>query len=144
MTAKEIRIGNWVTHNKKPQQLVGIKFHNLHRYEIPSRELSKYVRVETTLSWEYLGVSKDIAIGEINPIKLTQKWLTAFGFKQRGELGDYFHPKGDRYTIGNNKFFDMWVVDTVITHRIKYVHELQNIYFELDKLELEPIKKTEI
>jgi len=79
------------------------------------------------------------------PIPLTEEWLYKFGFKV-GEVEDYFdknigikkilaiHLKDKEFIIGYGIY---WTYH----FKIKYVHQLQNLYFALTGEEL-IIKKT--
>lgn len=71
---------------------------------------------------------------DIEPIPLTEEWLVKFGFEQYNNTNHYF------YT--NTKFIVKINSDTGylfggIDHEpIKYVHQLQNLYFALTNEEL--------
>jgi hypothetical protein len=66
------------------------------------------------------------------PILLTEEWLFRFGFKH--EIGDYYHKKdhyfGIKFLKGKFTFPSFWHVE------IKYLHQLQNLYFALTQEEL--------
>ena len=118
MEAKELRIGNLIMfgelrHECKPHDIL-----NLYQSEIAQREISEY-----------------------KPIPLTEEWLVKFGFeKNENETNcEHWHfgenPFTHDYMIqlkntGQGYFFQNW------HHRIKYVHQLQNIYFALTGEEL--------
>jgi hypothetical protein len=116
MKAIELRIGNWVFTNKTEYQIELSDFsdwyndHNSHQY------------------------------GEfIHPIPLTKEWLLKFGFKAIDERGysKEILIKDDRYTFNfvifkTNDGYD----NDVCLYVIKYVHQLQNLYFALTGEEL--------
>lgn len=72
---------------------------------------------------------------ELTPIPLTSEWMKDFGFETDSDYSDCFHNDiaiyaGDTFTY-NASYFEH---DNLI--EIKYVHELQNLYYELTKEEL--------
>ena len=68
----------------------------------------------------------------VQPIPLTEKWLLKFGFKwkQIKDLSSYTLPKLElyQYSSNNNKIFFEYADGEV---ELKYVHQLQNLYWEL-------------
>jgi hypothetical protein len=71
------------------------------------------------------------------PIPLTEEWLLKFGFKwkQIKDLSSYTLSKLElyRYSSNNNKIFFEYAEGEV---ELKYVHQLQNLYFALTGEEL--------
>lgn len=109
MKATELRIGNLVNENS---------------------EVIK-IRQETLC---------DFANGYVvfEPILLTEEWLLKFGFKKPAHTwcGDVFHlTEWDKYPI--NWCVAMNKNNAVIIQKLKYVHQLQNLYFALTGEELE-------
>ena len=73
-----------------------------------------------------------------NPIPLTGKWLLMFGFKKPAHswIGSKFHlSEWDEYPL--NWCVAMNKNNAVIFKKLKYVHELQNLFFALTGQELE-------
>lgn len=130
MDARELRIGNFLKHYKNIAHV----------------------------TW---GVIKDVELGERNyePIELTEEWLEKFGFEKDEhfdvdkndewiasfEILLYF--KEDK-SINSYIFWDKrdgchlqlgGELDVALRHfpNIKYVHQLQNLYFALTGKELE-------
>ena len=62
------------------------------------------------------------------PIPLTEEWLLKFGFKK---IGNRYGNGHKRKVILNKQFYHS------IAGYIKYVHQLQNLYFALTQTELE-------
>ena len=87
-------------------------------------------------------------IENIKPIPLTEEWLIKFGVKHRVLLidKDYFSSIkldlyiGDIWYLWGQRFKNQSLLDSILLAEIKYVHQLQNIYFALTGEELE-IKK---
>lgn len=81
----------------------------------------------------------------ISPIPITEKWLERFGFVKyyhedrdsdyywKGEILIYAYRTGELYFASEN---DNGCYPIVNTSEIKYVHELQNLYFALIKEEV--------
>jgi len=75
-----------------------------------------------------------------NPILLTEDWLLKFGFKYSLTLDDFmFKDKNDIFEMQPYKkgFLNsvLWC-DNEILQELKYVHQLQNLYFSLTGEEL--------
>ena len=88
----------------------------------------------------YCGVSDDPANETIEPILLTEDWLLKLGAKKEvlsagSAIGLY-----DSYSIGDNElshvFTNMWGIIGAGCKPMKYVHQLQNLYFSLTREEL--------
>lgn len=73
---------------------------------------------------------------DLTPIPLTEEWLVEFGYIKSGNLR--FTAKGiiDLYAYKNNVTCSVNDVEI----RLKYVHQLQNLFFALTGTELE-VKK---
>lgn len=81
---------------------------------------------------------------KIQPIKLTEEWLLNFGFETSAwdNYSTYRKMVGNNdYTIVFDEYLNTYVGDIKI-NEIKYVHQLQNLYFALTGKELNT--KTEI
>ena len=79
----------------------------------------------------------------INPIKINQEWLIKFGFKKKGT--SFFIIIGSKLELLNvsNKDFVAYFKGSTINIKIKYVHQIQNLYFALTGEEL-TLKKTKM
>lgn len=131
MNEKEIRIGNWVDAKGNKEQVWGIK---------PDRRNHLMVN-----DWE---------IEVINPIPLTEEWLLKFGFTDYEWCDDCAFIKCGNYHLMVRLFKGKWYItrtkvskdkdghmtsghkDVVKKGLIKYVHQLQNLYFALTGEEL--------
>ena len=77
-----------------------------------------------------------------NPIPLTEEWLLKFGFedRQRGffsiKAGSTFFRLTPPQFMGEWQTEYCWVYDDFKFTEIKYVHQLQNLYFALTGEEL--------
>ena len=117
MKATELRIGNWVKWN----------------YE----ERSDGNAYPVEFGYELDDIKNNPNI--VKPIPLTEEWLVKFGFEYKDgyltlELG-YFSGSNFIYWIGDvlNLFCKSGMM---LTNNIKYVHQLQNLYFALTGEEL--------
>ena len=117
MKANELRIGNWMQWDSC----------------VPSQfELADFV------DWYNDHNSHEFG-DHLYPIPLTEEWLLKFGFEK--------HPIEDRYTslgfcgleLVTKTGIDYFVVKSIrgdVISFIKYVHQIQNLYFALSGEEL--------
>ena len=101
---------------------------------------AKYLRIGNLISKKDVVVTVDgrsifdiwsLDYGDIyKPIPLTEEWLLKFGFKQNKE---YKYWEFGKFIIDQN--FTLCDIDIKVT--IKYVHQLQNLFFALTEKELE-------
>lgn len=80
--------------------------------------------------------------GNYEPIPLTEQWLLDFGFIFGMEIQDFVKGKYKYVEIDvlKGNFSDIGVFYYSIKTQIKYVHQLQNLYFALTNQQL-TIKK---
>lgn len=77
----------------------------------------------------------DYEYSELNPIPLTEEWLTKFGFKIDSD-GDY--SLGDVcLTRNSDGELKLYMAMGHIAPPLKFVHQLQNLFFALTGKELE-------
>ena len=96
------------------------------------------------------GTVYDFDLDDINPISINKKWLLNLGFRMFKDQGyEFFRIDEDKYRsyritkcMPNNKKNKLW---SVVSHSngecwefysIKYLHQLQNLYFALTELDL--------
>lgn len=79
-----------------------------------------------------------------NPIPLTwgHEWLLKFGFEDTtggwgGSTGNDKHYRLGKFEVQTVDFDDLWHLKNKFDVKIKYVHQLQNLYFALTGMELE-------
>ena len=126
MTANELRIGNYFEYR------IQDKFDERKDWW----ELSK-------IDPEDLSILLNNIDYDYRPIELTEEWLIKFGFQKRTKVRDSV-----QYYIGLNPITHDWLFDIMWLkgsdapfyrngfHKIKYVHQLQNLYFALTGEEL--------
>lgn len=115
MKANELRIGNWINDNGY-NSIIGVIDSHYHAIQIS-------------------GSPRMIALETIEPIPLTDEWVLRFGFKKDSMVNITFFLKGFGYiTIpkNGNCIFRKEGIEVII----KYVHQLQNLYFALTGEEL--------
>lgn len=119
MKANELRIGNLVflSWEKEPE------YKGYRRYEF---------------SFDLIH-----SVKHLHPIPLTEEWLLKFGFQARYTIGH-----SAQYYINENPVTHDWMLSILWLegddcpfyknghHKIKYVHQLQNLYFALTGEEL--------
>lgn len=129
MTANELRMGNWIYFRTgTPQQFEStISAQDFFKMDEPM------IRGKNPLDYF-----------QMSPIPLTEEWLLRFGFRDPDEIG-WYHLEtdfADYIYKSDYKIFEQavepgdlgFVVE--IAENIKYVHQLQNIYFFLTGEEL--------
>jgi len=74
---------------------------------------------------------------ELHPIPLTEEWLLKFGFKRTNKY-DFELIKNDFHFYTSSDFFNGngFICFNEFDIKIKYIHELQNLYFALTNKEL--------
>jgi hypothetical protein len=87
-------------------------------------------------------------IDDITPIPLTEEWLLKFGFnninsKEYGiKCGSCWMSLSNPKDMGEWQDCYCWIFDRFKFIELKYVHQLQNLYFALAEEELEILKTT--
>jgi len=130
MKYTELRVGNIVEHEDPDEIVEGIHYVNEGDYRIL---IGNYLR----------------PIEHIKPVPLTEEWLIKFGFNKNEystEGVQYNEPfyhivlESKGWRLNYNEDFG-WVIHPVVSDYnvipIKYVHQLQNLYFALTGNELE-------
>jgi hypothetical protein len=114
MNAKELRVGN----------LIGFNI-NHNEIGVVSEILKNQIGINHRLDMKY-------HIENLKPIELTYQWLDKFGFefKDAGDFGHYYSLED----FDLNQDYQPIDFDCI---EIKYVHQLQNVYFALTGKELE-------
>ena len=119
--AKELRIGNLLTHDARTCSVTSLIENGESNYDIETRFVKGgEVRFNSII---YVG---------LEPIKLTEEWLIRFGFGTGKKIG-----------YSGNDFINDTMTVILGEHliKIKHVHQLQNLYFALTGEEL-TIKET--
>lgn len=118
MKATDLRIGNYVNRIGSITNITAIEYHK-------------------DLSYVCTPISGSITENQIEPIQLTEEWLIKFGFKRNERIGSF-----DTYIVlmkeslsVNNKM-GMYFKNQRVPNNIKYVHQLQNLYYALTGEEL--------
>jgi hypothetical protein len=119
MEARELRIGNLVR-AKSPEKTEWVESHKISAYTLYSMVYPR---------------ATDFVKPDIEPIQLSEEWLLKFGFCKFKNYNDF--SKGGIIIHGRKRGF----VLRKSVPDIKYVHQLQNLYFALTGEELE-ITKT--
>lgn len=131
MEVNELRIGNYLAahHFNFVLSKVDVIFENEIRCVFLEKQNDGTVSVMSV-------------INEFKPIPLNEKWLFEFGFEQKKySEGIEFIKRGFRLWKGNNwDFFEFSISDKYDEEyynvTVKFVHQLQNLYFALAGEEL--------
>ena len=124
----ELRIGNYVSVDKGFEMLV----HSIYKDDTLYLDFIPPLVNEADV-WE-----EDVK--DVSPIELTEEWLLKFGFTKHNMEGyevhfKYNHPKlHSGITALYNANFSIKLDD--VARGVKYVHQLQNLYFALTGNEL--------
>ena len=121
MKQEELRIGNliqWEDDSNDIVQVTGISFDH-DEYFVSYKETTRNEKGDALLS-------------EFIPIPLTEEWLIKFGFKQDSDLKNSLCKNGIWFNKVNMEA--TYLSQKLI--KIKYVHQLQNLYFALTGEEL--------
>lgn len=128
MKATELRIGNWVL---IPYQNAPIA---IPAHETQVQGMTIFGEILTNNTPEHEGLKTNPI--HISGIPLTEEWLLKFGFVSPGYYEDneiYRINEDDIWIMRNeNGFYLYEYVET----KIKYIHQLQNLYFALTGKEL--------
>ena len=125
MNASELRIGNLVDFRGQIETVYQIRYSGVDFF----RGTTKKGIVIQSYVWE-----------EVKPITLTEEWLLKFGFEFGMKFQDFV--KGQyKFTELKNKnlygeFSEEGIFYFSTKTKIKYVHQLQNLYFALTGEEL--------
>lgn len=128
MESKELRLGNYI---------LLAKDHTFVETNVPAGAICKVQLIKSaTVGIDCVRTNcvcfAEIPISKVDPILLTEEWLYKCDFrkKESGNITTYYHPLIEL----DAHFFPKGVDHTI---EIKYLHQLQNIYFALTGNELE-------
>jgi len=106
--------------------------------------------LHTALDWQDIRMceeNKEAFNRHHYPIELSEFWLEYFSFEAVDDDGLWGHPDNELFQIQceylqePNSFAHVW--DTAFTDApLKYVHQLQNLYFSLTGIELSAGEKV--
>ncbi len=123
MKAEELRIGNWVLDAE------------CEPYYFQVEQISKFV------GYDLFAVYRNgsIKTKEPEPIPLTEEWLVKFGFEKVDHIHGYSFwslskSKINKCHINVYEHTTTWMGYNI--KHVKYVHQLQNLYFALTGEEL--------
>jgi len=120
MNANELRIGNFIYFiicNKEDSKLDELK-----KMTVDSNDF-KYIQNDSSL---------------FEPIPLTEKWLSDFGFKKTNESEEveWYSLNGFEIAIHEEDGKVYFVYQHMVLRHIINVHQLQNLYFAITGTEL--------
>lgn len=137
MEAKEFRLGNlfYRVTRRNPVHFVNedlaFKVIAISEFEID------YIDYDKSAAFT-LGYNK-VSILDVSPILLTEKWLYAFGFMKREFQDDFYIGKINKFAERDLKLFKnksgKFCYENHL-RKIEYVHDLQNLFFAINRKEL--------
>lgn len=122
ITQKELRIGNWI------------------KMTYGNHSFCTVQGIDTEFIYTDIVTFDYTEPDEFEPIELTEFWFLKLGFTSSEEKFDYFSRNKYRIFEKSNICFTIdqyGHLKCIIYKHIKYVHQLQNLYFALTGLELE-------
>ena len=125
--AKELRIGNLVNYEQKTHRIIGIN------------------QTECESIWVNSKTHLDVythKYSQTEPIPITEEWLLKFGFTEYADYYIYLHDFQNQSIIvkffaGSWVFYQGFLNDFNELTGVKYIHQLQNLYFALTGQQLE-------
>jgi len=92
-------------------------------------------------SQDFMQLQEDINDGIIKPLKLTEQWLKDFGFYERvmmptSKMYELEPLVIDSFTDGFEARFRYSEGESSSIKKVRYVHEVQNLYYALTNTEL--------
>jgi hypothetical protein len=116
MEARELRIGNLVKYKG---------------------DIHPVTSIDSTINWVYLNENIDCSLYSIEPVILTEEWILKFGFEYVDYAGSYCYKDHLIDETHEGFVFNLFCSnDKDCIVKIKYVHQLQNLYFTLTGEEL--------
>ena len=132
VSVRELRVGNLIHYNGSNEDIGKI-----------SLLVSDLI---DDLSYCQINYRRDKKHWMINlrPVEITEGWLIEFGFKKSKESEWYNLPDFQiGIVVDENNDFVFCVVEGMVLKHIKYIHQLQNLYFAIKGLELQDLVLTE-
>lgn len=124
MKPNQFRIGNFTTRNEILCRVIAID------------------RCDTLGLTVEVNPENDQPYAQLEPIPLTKEWFLKFGFEKKGRnnfwMFGFLSRMEPYFEFNDNKGYDLFICSEVLV-TINYVHQLQNLYFSLEGLELEII-----
>lgn len=124
MKDSEIRAGNWVHHKAV--------WSTLQEYE----RLEEFDFVWTADNWYQVGECL-LSLDSVEGILITDEWMVKLGFKLvfgTFSKGDFCLAKPHKN--GDKDLFMICNITSPMNPKIRYIHELQNLYYALTNNEL--------
>jgi len=121
MKATDLRIGNLV------QNDMG---------KVRYGKIASFNNKSANLKMEFSKLST--SLNSVDGIPITEEWILKSGFKWSGGFAELKHPEIPLYFLKHPKVKDKYTCffNTLSIGNIKYIHELQNLYFALKSEEL--------
>lgn len=136
MNAKDLRIGNYINYFNKAVKVNGISKNMMDATSMVGRIDGEFINGNGTVSNEP---------NAFDGIRLTDEWLLKFGFYS----DIIFEGDSPIYTLEGNDFnidfHTLQPIDSgfpIANYKIKYIHQLQNLYFALTGNELTILSNT--
>jgi len=101
----------------------------------------KVEKISANAFWAYIEYNCDFDELGLNPIPLTEQWLIDFGFESTeisSNIISWYNHSMAINTYSKSKVDYYWLrgYQNNVSNHIKYVHQLQNLYYALTGKEL--------
>lgn len=134
MKANELRIGNFIIYLPEPDLIKMISGIKIER-DINNREYERIFFIDENMS-DCRGKTPNW----IKPISLTKKWLLDFGFEKSKTFQGHnsMKHKAGLHLVKSKNHYELLIKigSSIILSELRYVHQLQNLYFALTEKEL--------
>lgn len=104
----------------------------------------KNYTIDAKMMYAIFSGNPDYDISKFEPILLSSEWLLKFGFKEN-KVEDITYEKEISHCKGfvvsfSTQSYDWFLCDTDVDTNVKYIHQLQNLYFAMTGLEIDFLK----
>jgi len=128
----ELRRNNLVTHEWYDSFKIILKVDSINEKGINLEIVDDGNWSEIAQRWIEPEYRSDI----IFPIPINEEWISKAGFEKYKKLGGYEGYLKDGWFISNDNYSFMVLGSSVILCKLKWVHQLQNLFFYLASEEL--------
>jgi hypothetical protein len=132
MKESDLRIGNYVYYEHTTHIVDGIYENKVYSWWVKDREPVIEYEMKDVGGAMVKNPYRD-AVNQYEPIPLTEEWLIKLGFEKN--ITTDLYPTFS-YDIVNVNDGIVYVLNYGFVNHIKYVHQLQNLYFTLTREEL--------
>jgi hypothetical protein len=135
--ARELRLGNLLDYQGQPLPVLAIDNEREFFYTERNELLKCSITIGQYDDNGFMWTTNGRWLKHFKPIPLTEDWLVRLGFRYYKETNGYAYRIHFRIQFVKSENGFMAYIDNTEWHELKYVHQLQNLYFALTGEELE-------